>query len=63
MIEIVKLIGLYLIGFIVINIGLWIQLRLKVLGDFSVKTTKVIMLIVNILFVILIFWYHVFKRC
>ncbi len=59
MLDYLSLLILYLFGLFVINLGIW--LRLRVLCDISTKNTKIIMIVASLIFVFGVIYYHIFK--
>ena len=57
--NIIKYLALCLIGLFMLNLGVWV--RLKILGDFSVKTTKLIMIIASIIIIFGAIYYYLYR--
>lgn len=57
--NILKYLALCLFGLLLLNLGVWF--KLNILGRFSVKTTKLIMIIASIVFILGVIYYYLFR--
>ena len=57
--NILTYLALCLLGLSLLNLGIWI--RLNTFGKFSVKTTKIIMIITSIIFILGAIYYYLFR--